>query len=106
MGTLSISRKANLVAGVAAILYLVPLNSSFTGNIRILNRNNTPVKITVAICTDDNPTLSDYIEYECLLPPNEPLEDTALILTEGERFYVFSDTSGVSVRVHGIEETP
>lgn len=101
----AIAKTADLGIASPQQIYTVPVNNSFTGNVRMLNRNVFSAKVRIAICKTDTPTLDEYIEYDATIPPNEVLENTAIIMAPGERLYVYSDTAGVSVRAHGIEES-
>lgn len=97
---------ADLAAGVDTLL--VPVASadatSVSLNLRLTNRNATPVKVRVAIGSGANPAGADYIEYDCTVPANTPLENTALVLSPNEKVWVRSDTVNVSARAHGYEE--
>lgn len=102
--TTGISVTTNLMAGQGQTIYTVPSDTTFTGNIRLTNRNQDPVKVRIAIFKGLEPNDADYIEYDATVPGTEPLEDTGLIIIAGEKVYVWASINGVSVRIHGIEE--
>lgn len=102
----AISLTRNIEAGWPQTMYTVPVNSSFSGNIRVTNINNSDVTVRVAITKSTIPEVADYIEYDVLIPANEVLEDTGLVLTAGEFFYVSTSINSVSVRIHGYQESP
>ena len=95
---------ANLAAGADTLVYTVPASSVATINIRVANRNSTTVAIRVAIGTGASPDAADYIDYDLPLAANSILEDTGIVCGAGEKLWVRSDVSNVSVRVHGFEE--
>lgn len=103
--SIAVSSTADIGAGLSLIVFTVPVNAMFTGNIRVTNRTTTDIKVRVAICKTDVPSNDEFIEYDATIPANDVLEDTALVLKAGERFYVSTNTPGVSVRVHGFQET-
>lgn len=102
--SIPVAVSVNVEAGFPQRPYTVPNGQMFTGNIRLTNRNTTEVRVRVAICKLTVPSAEEFIEYDAVIPGNEPLEDTGLILTQGESFYISSDVSSVSVRIHGIQE--
>ena len=90
--------------GVETLLYTVPASTVATVNIRIANRNTAAAKIRVAIGTGASPSATDYFDYDVSVPANGILEDTGIVCSSGEKVWVRSDVSNVSVRVHGFEE--
>ena len=95
---------ANLAAGADTLVYTVPSSTVATINIRVANRNASAVKIRVAIGTGASPDAADYNDYDVSVPANGILEDTGIVCGAGEKLWVRSDVSNVSVRVHGFEE--
>lgn len=92
--------KADLAAGVdTQIGDPVPVGKVATLNIRFCNRSTAAVKYRVAIGSGGAPAAADYITYD-----KEIVEDTAIVLSSGEKIWVRSDLANVSVRVHGFEE--
>lgn len=98
--------KGTTTANTNAKIYTVPSNVQFsTVNIGVVNRGSVPATLRVAISTVDNPTASDYIEYGLILEENGGgYERSCLLMSPGERVLVWSDSSDVSVRVHGLEQ--
>lgn len=97
--------KANLSSSVNTLIYTVPANKIATANIRVANRNAIDAKIRVAIGTDNAPADEDYIDYDITVPANGILEDTGIVCNAGEKIWVYSNRSSVSVRMYGFEET-
>ena len=96
---------ADLSETTDTLLYTVPASTLATLNIRVANRNSTTVAIRVAIGTGASPAAKDYIDYDFPVAANGVLEDTGIVCTAGEKVWAYSSTAGVSVRVHGFEET-
>lgn len=92
--------KADLAAGVdTQIGTPVPAGKIATLNIRFCNRGSSAAKYRVAIGTGEAPAGMDYITYDKAI-----IEDTAVVMSAGEKIWVRSDLVDVSVRVHGFEE--
>ena len=95
---------ADLAAAADTLLYTVPANTVSTLNVRLVNRNATPVKVRIAIGAGAAPAAADYIEHDALIPANGTLENTALVMGPTEKLWVRSDVANVSARAHGFEE--
>lgn len=92
--------KADLAAGVdTQIGDPVSAGKVATLNIRFCNRSGGAAKYRVAIGTGGVPAAADYITHD-----KEIVEDTAIVLSTGEKVWVRSDVANVTVRVHGYEE--
>ena len=63
-----------------------------------------PAKVRIAISNSTTLALKDYIEFEVDLDATVVLERTGMVLGTGEMISVMSNTTGVVVRVHGLEE--
>lgn len=85
------------------LTYTVPGSTLAIANIRLTNRNSYPVPIRVAIGTGGSPALQDYITYDLPLIANGVYEATAITMTAGEKVWIRSSSTGISVRIHGIE---
>lgn len=96
---------ADLAAATATLLYTVPASTIATVNVRFANRNNVSTEIRLAIGTGASPTSTDYLSYEQTLPQNGIVEDTGIVCSAGEKVWAYATIAGVSVRVHGHEET-
>lgn len=77
---------------------------NMTVNIRVVNRTANDVKVRVAIGTGAAPADGDYIEYDTIVEPGVPLENTGIAISSGEKVWVRSDIAGCCARVHGISE--
>lgn len=75
-----------------------------TVSVFFCNLNATAVKVRLAIADLGTPTPGEWIEYDATIEPNDVLERTGIVLSPGEKVVVRSDTSDVSVRIHGFEE--
>ena len=95
---------ADLVAGVTTLLCVAPASKNPTVNIRVANRNDTPVILHVAIGIGVIPTLEDYIAYHQVIEPYGIYEDTGIVMSEAENLWIISDSNNVSARVHGFGE--
>lgn len=96
--------KATLTAVTQTLLYTVPALTVATVNVRVTNRNATPVKVRVAITEGGAPSVDDYVTYDKQIEASGILEETGMLCSAGEQVYVYADTANVSARVHGFEE--
>ena len=62
------------------------------------------MQVDVAIGSGNAPTAADYIAYQTTIDGNGIYEDSAVVLSAGEKVWVRSSTDNVSVRVHGMED--
>ncbi len=92
---------ADLVAITDTLLFTAGVTPQ-TFNVRFANRNNSGVKVRVAIGTGGSPALTDYVDYDVPVIANGIMEDTGLVASSGEKIWVRSDTANVSVRAHGM----
>lgn len=95
---------ALLLADVVTPVYTVPAATTAGFSFSIVNQGGENVKITASLTNGTQPTAADHIEFETELAPNEGLERTGLILGAGQKLYVKSNKTDVSVVVWGIEE--
>lgn len=95
---------ASLTASTDTDVYTVPTGMVATANINFCNRTADAIRIRLAARTG---TLSNahYIEYDAVVPPNGALERTGIALSAGEVITCRADADGISVRVHGFEES-
>lgn len=93
----------DLASQAMTMVYDAPIGKVATVNVRIANRNAIPIKISVAVSTGLVPANADYISYQQEVPENGIYEDTALVMSGGEKVLVWASSSNVSVRVHGME---
>lgn len=76
-----------------------------TISINITNRTTTAIKIRLAIGTNATPAAADWINYDVEIPANGILERTGQAVSSGEMVVAYAAATGISVRVHGFEET-
>lgn len=96
--------KASIAANTDADVYTVPAGIVAAANVNICNTGAAAVKVRLAIRSGAL-AAADYIEHDADVPAGGVLERTGLALTAGETVVVRASASGVSVRVHGFEET-
>ena len=88
-----------LGAGVNTLIYTVPERSNgFSTAVNISNRNDTDVKIRIALVDGVVADLSseDYIEYDVTVRANGVLERDGIDMTIGQSIVGYSDTGNVS----------
>lgn len=91
----------DLVAETVTLLFTAD-STPQTFNIRFANRNSFDVLVRVAIGTGSSPAAADYVDYDVTCLANGIVEDTGLVATSGEKIWVRSNASNVSVRAHGM----
>lgn len=85
-------------------------NFDSTCNIRMVNRNSSPVRIRIALVDDiaANALTSlsdeDYLEYDIEIRANGVLENTGIVVPENHSIVVRADTSNVTAICFGFEE--
>jgi hypothetical protein len=70
----------------------------------MVNTSGNPIAVRLAIASTATPALSEYIEYDTVLPGNAVLERGGLVAQTGEIVVVFSTAATLSVSVYGYEE--
>lgn len=95
---------ADLVAGSATLLCTAAAGKTPTVNVRIANRNDSPVIIHVAVGAGVTPIAKDYIAYNQIIEPYGVYEDTGIVMSAAENLWVTSDSDNVSARIHGFGE--
>ena len=95
---------ADVVADTDTTVYTVPSAKVATVNVSICNRNNSPIRVRLAMAASGTPGASEWIEYDTILLANGVLERTALVLEATKRIVIRTDTSSVSVVAYGFEE--
>lgn len=91
--------KADLVINTPTVIYTA--TKTTTCNIRLANRTSGDALVRVAVGTGASPELTDYLSYDTPVGANGFYEDTAIVLSAGEKIFAQSNVTGVSVRVHG-----
>jgi hypothetical protein len=74
-----------------------------TLNFRFANRIAAPNNITMWICPPGSaaPTNADIVDPACLIAPNGILEDTGIVVSNGERIFCQATIAGISGRIMG-----
>lgn len=98
-----VSEKSDLPANADTTMYTVPADTIATVNVSLCNRTSGEIAVRLAVKAGALAN-SDYLEYDVLLPPNTPLERTAITMTAGEAVVCRAAAAGVSARVHGVAE--
>jgi uncharacterized protein YlzI (FlbEa/FlbD family) len=89
-------------ADTATTLYTVPADTRATVNIHACNRGAFTAKVRIAITADASPSNKDWIEFNAPVEANGVLQNTAVVMSAGEKIVVQDDTGEVSYRVHGM----
>lgn len=95
---------ASLAADTDTLLYTVPAGKVATVNVRFANRAASAIAVRLAAGAGAAPADADYLSYDLSIPGNGIGEDTALVLSAGEKIWARSNVAGTSVRIHGFEE--
>lgn len=96
----------NLSATTNTTLYSGPANGSVgTVTVSLCNRNTTPVRVRLAVATTSSPSTAEWLWYDKLVPGNEAVERTGLVVDYGKQIVVYSDTASVTAVAMGYEET-
>lgn len=96
----------NLSATTNTTLYSGPA-SGYVGTVTVslCNRNTTPVRVRLAVATTSSPSTAEWLWYDKLVPGNEAVERTGLVVDYGKQIVVYSDTASVTAVAMGYEET-
>ena len=73
-------------------------------NVSMVNTSGNPIAVRLAIASAATPALSEYIEYDTVLPGNGVLERGGIVAQTGEIVVVFTSAATLSVSVYGYEE--
>lgn len=93
-----------LTAGANTVAYtLSSLGSFAAATVNIVNKNNVPAKIRMALATTDTPGLAEWIEYDVEVPAKGVLERTGIVLGPSQRLVLRSDVDLVNVVITGTE---
>lgn len=95
----------NLSATTNTTLYSGPASGSVaTVTVSLCNRNTTPVRVRLAVATTSSPSTAEWLWYDKLVPGNEAVERTGVVVDYGKQIVVYSDTASVSAVAMGFEE--
>ncbi|WP_426111342.1 hypothetical protein [Pseudomonas sp. DSP3-2-2] len=94
---------ADLLAVTDTLIYTVPASKIATVNVRVANRNAASIRVRVAVGSGAVPSGADYLSFDMLISGNGLYEDTGIVMSAGEKLWVYSSLANVSVRAHGME---
>lgn len=96
---------ATLVANTDTLLHPgVPAGEVHTCTVRLANRGTAAVKVRIAVGSGAAPTDADYVVYNESVRAGGVLNDSGIVLSAGEKVWVWTDTATVSARCHGFGE--
>lgn len=96
--------KAALAATTDTDLYTVPAATTATVNVEFCNRTAAAIAIRLAVRAGALAD-SDYLLYDFALPANGVVVRSNVVLSAAEIITARAAAVGVSVRVHGFEES-
>lgn len=91
-------------ASTNTTLYTVPSNKIATFNVSICNTNSTSVIVRLAIATTSSPSISEWIEYDSVIPANGVLERGGIMASANKLIVGYANATNVSFNVYGYEE--
>lgn len=86
-------------------VYTTPADTVAYANINVVNTNATPITVRLALAAAGTPLAAEYIEYDAEIAGYGVLERTGVVLNATKRVVAYSNLTGVSVAVYGVEET-
>lgn len=86
------------------VVYTVPAATVAVATISVANTTVSPIIARVAVASSGTPTLSEFIEYDTVIPANGVLERAGVVMNPTEAVVVFASAAGLSVSVYGYEE--
>lgn len=82
---------------------VVPVGTEMVVSIFACNVSPTSIsKVRIAIGKSTSPATKDWIEYDAAVS-TEPLGRTGCIIAEGERVFVYADSSNIAFRAEGYQ---
>lgn len=94
----------DLAATTNTTVYTVPASKTASFSVNICNRNTSSVTVRLALSATGTPGVTEWIEYDAVIPGNGVLERTGLMLDTGKLVVAYSSTANVSVVAYGVEE--
>lgn len=94
-----------LVANTDTTVYTVPTGKLASCNVALVNRGTVDAVCSIAFSTTAAPNVSEYVEFNVVVPAGGILERTAILASAGERVVIRANVGTVSARVHGYEES-
>jgi hypothetical protein len=96
--------KANLSATTYTKLYGVPTSAvAEEVEIRMFNRNTSPVTVRLAIATSLTPSDDEWLEYDTEIKAKGSVINYDQIAQGDKLIVAYASTTGVTVTVQGIE---
>lgn len=84
-------------------IFTCPANRRYVATIRCCNAQSTTKRVNIWLAAG-NPTDADYIEYQTPIVGNGILEDSGLLLGEGDTITVQAVDIGPNFVLFGLEE--
>jgi copper(I)-binding protein len=103
MATGILGTPADLAAATNTTVYTVPAETFSVVTVNVVNRNSQSRNVRIALASTDTPTDAEFVEYDAELIANGVLEKSGIVLNAGKKVVVYSDSTGVSAMVYGIE---
>ena len=93
---------ALLTLNTDTLLFTAATDQTF--NVRFCNQNATSVAVRLAVGPNAGvaPAAADYLSYDVTVQANGILEDIAIVAAAGEKVWVRSSASNVSVNAYGL----
>jgi len=96
--------QSNPTANTSTTVYTVPVSVAATFTINVVNQSGSPVAINLAISDSATPAVSEFIEFQTILPGNGVLERGGIVAQTGKRVVANCSNSSCSVAVYGFEQ--
>ena len=98
--------KASLTANANTAVYTPTTSKTGIVSVSICNRTASGATIRLAIIAAANsaPTDAEYLEFGSSIPANGVLERSGLALNDSNKLIIWTDSSGVSALVYGLEQ--
>lgn len=93
-----------LTANTAAAVAVASSDKGLYCHVRLVNQGAQPAKVRLFIDDANTPSAADYIEYDAILRPGEPLTHGPLIVPANFSVYARSDSASCNVVAMGEHE--
>ena len=93
---------ANLTATTNTTLYTNATTYAVC-TVNILNRNTTALTIRLGLSATGTPGLTEWLEYDTVIPAAGVLERTGLVVGATQNLVAYASATGVTAMVYGIE---
>ena len=96
----------DLAAATETLLYQVPASAVATVNVNFANRNGSEINVRLAVAASSasGASATDYLLYDINVKANESLQYTGIVVSQGQKVFVQSDTASVTALAVGFEE--